>query len=304
MSELGNRSLYIGGSDIAAIMGISPFKSRNSLLKEKRSGEYREFTSAILDFGHEVEKVLIEGRRIQDGFVDTGLEKLENNDYGFPVICHFDRVVEMKDHEIVLIECKTSGQSFGGKLPEYYNAQIQFYMHFLNLAKFNVKRCLILFAKRLQQFDNESEPYAIGGTEEFFVDYDESYFADKIEPALKQFIADVQAEEEPAGDIVPLPEEQIALFVSFFEQKEAAEAYIKDFTASLKRVMEENGVKSCKFGKFTATLTAPTSRKSFDKDKAKEEDPDGFALYEQMTEKYVKETPVAGSLRISKNKGE
>ena len=51
-----DRNLFIGGSDIGIIMGISPFKTRFDLLIEKAGYKENNFTgNDFTEFGHIIE---------------------------------------------------------------------------------------------------------------------------------------------------------------------------------------------------------------------------------------------------------
>jgi predicted phage-related endonuclease len=59
-SVIKDRDKYIGGSDIPILMGISPFKTRWQLLKEKAEprgdGYATEYTSPQIEYGNEMEE--------------------------------------------------------------------------------------------------------------------------------------------------------------------------------------------------------------------------------------------------------
>lgn len=63
-SIIKDRDKYIGGSDIPAIMGISPFKTRWQLLKEKAeprgNGIKTEYTSRQIEYGNDMEEKIRE----------------------------------------------------------------------------------------------------------------------------------------------------------------------------------------------------------------------------------------------------
>jgi len=63
-SVIKDRDKYIGGSDIPIIMGISPFKKRWQLLREKAEpsgdGISNEFTSKQIEYGNEMEEKIRE----------------------------------------------------------------------------------------------------------------------------------------------------------------------------------------------------------------------------------------------------
>ena len=54
-----DRDKYIGGSDMPAVMGISPFVTRWELLQEKALGKMRDFSgNEYTEYGHKMEGVI------------------------------------------------------------------------------------------------------------------------------------------------------------------------------------------------------------------------------------------------------
>lgn len=302
-NELGDRTQYIGGSDIAAIMGISPWKRRSGLLREKITQERRNFSTAATRFGHDKERPLIDFDALTAGYelTDDSLS-MENPTFGpqsfaFPVICHFDGIGVMPNGEKILIECKTSSTPFNGVLPEHYKPQVQFY-----LAALGYKRARIVFGLR----DGDK----IGETDGFFVDADPDYFKNEIVPAVAQFCRDVNdgrarlAAGEPIEDILgdvvcnavalmgDAPVAQVNKALALIDR---LTTMVDEFKSSLKQKMIDDGITRAEFGEYVASLTAPSVRTTIDTAALKRALPG-------VAERYTKETKVAGSLRITKKK--
>lgn len=85
-----DRHLYVGGSDIPAIMEISPFKKRFDLLLEKAQVvERKEFTSPQIEYGNVMEEKIRD--HINRGKRNKYLEnKVETNYFGVPIRYHAD----------------------------------------------------------------------------------------------------------------------------------------------------------------------------------------------------------------------
>lgn len=302
-NELGDRTQYIGGSDIAAIMGISPWKTRSGLLREKITQERRNFSTAATRFGHDKERPLIEFDALTAGYelANTGLT-LENPTFGplsfaFPIICHFDGIGIMPDGEEILVECKTSSKPFNGVLPEYYKPQVQFY-----LAARGLKRARIVFGQRAGD--------QIAETEAFWVDAAPDYFQNEIVPALAQFCRDVidgrarLAAGEPIetilGDTVCdavalMGETQVMRVNKALALIDRLNQMVDEFKSALRQKMDDDGITRAEFGEYVASVTAATTRQTLDSAALKKAFP---GVYERFT----KETKVAGSLRITKKK--
>lgn len=94
---------------------------------------------------------------------------------------------------------------------------------------------------------------------------------------------------------------QGAILSLLLKRKELEEqvAKIKEYEDKLREAMEEYNVKSWDAEGFKATRVDATTRKSFDKDKAKSEDPDGYQNYVEFTQRYQKETPIKGTIKFT-----
>lgn len=119
-----NRDKYIGGSDIPAIMGISKFKSRNALLKEKAGIIINEFKGSIFtDYGNTMEPKVRKhiSSEMETEFVEDCLIFEDHS-----VRCNVDGI-----NDTHILEIKTTGK-LKGNIREYedYLVQLLFYMHY------------------------------------------------------------------------------------------------------------------------------------------------------------------------------
>ncbi|MBE6457593.1 MAG: hypothetical protein E7011_02180 [Alphaproteobacteria bacterium] len=305
-NELGDRSQYIGGSDIAAILGISPWKTRNALLREKITQEHRNFSTAATRFGHDNESTLINFDALTVGYeTDAETPVIENPKFGplsfdFPMILHLDGMGTMPDGERILIECKTSGTAFNGTLPEYYKPQVQTYL--AALENQGVHRARIVFGLRSED--------KIGETEGFWVEADKDYFQNTIVPAVASFCLEVNAGRqriaagESIDDILPVTTADAVAIMgdtaiqnvsNALDMIEHYNSIVDEFKKTLKEKMETAGITSARFGNYVASITAATVRKTLDTAAIKRDYPGTF-------DRYTKETKVASSLRITKKK--
>lgn len=313
MSGLGNRGEYIGGSDLAGLMGISPWNTPRAVLKEKILGVSREFSSAATEYGKENEKILLDGDQMTVGYTTLDDESMTIAGFGFPLILHFDRVAE-SDGEIFPVECKTSSTAFNGVLPEYYRPQVQAYIFGL-AQKYGdrVKRARIVFGLRTDDCQTN---------EGFWVDRDEAYWNESVAPIIHDAVSKIKAGRErlAAGedideilddlcgkssyDVAELMGTDVATkAAALFKMAEDAEAGIKAFKDSLKKIMKEKNIKKATFGNYTVSLSEDTVRKSFDEEAFAKKFPQAFGDYKIAKETCVKESKVSGALRITK-KGE
>ena len=116
-----NRNLYIGGSDIPIIMGISPFKKRFDLLLEKAGLKENDFEgNDYTEFGNIIEPMIrthinkIYNRRFREDKFINGNKR-----------CHVDGA-----DETTILEVKSTSQ-IKNELEDYmiYLVQLLFYMN-------------------------------------------------------------------------------------------------------------------------------------------------------------------------------
>lgn len=285
------RKDYLGGSDIAAILGLSPWATRDDLLREKITGESQRFYSSAMQFGHRVESTLIDSDAFLNDYKvlppEAGQEQHEITGEidGFTIKCHLDGIGE-KDGKKFLIEVKTSSAPFNGELPDYYACQIMFYMHWANLDE-----CRVVFGQRMADG-------TLGNQESFIVKQQAGWY-EIVLPEIKQFIADIRKGEVPPKYLpAPIEQTQIAEYINICQIYEQAQTFMEKFRETLADKMAESGIKKCYLGGFVASLTADSEFTAFDSAKFKKENPEIAAKYEKTTKR-------KGGLRIAKtNKGE
>lgn len=317
MSELGNRGEYIGGSDLAGLMGISPWNTPRAVLKEKILGVSREFSSAATEYGKENEKILLDGDQMTVGYRTLDDESMTVDDFGFPLILHFDRVAKAgaeSDGEIFPVECKTSSTAFNGILPIYYLPQVQAYIFGLSKKYGNkVKRARIVFGLRTDDCQTN---------EGFWVERDDKYWTETVAPVISDAVSKIKTGRERLATGEDIDEilddlcgkssyevaelmgtDVAAQAAALFKMAEDAEAGIKAFKDSLKKIMKDKQIKKATFGNYTVSLSEDTVRKSFDEEQFAKKFPQAFDDYKIAKETCVKESKVSGALRITK-KGE
>lgn len=288
--NVNERQNYIGGSDIATILGLSPWQTRNDLLREKITGISERFYSSAMEFGHKYESLIINSDAFLEGYTlvppPAGQEQHEivSEIDGFTVVCHMDGI-GIKDGQKFLIENKTGSTPFRGVLPDYYNCQVQWYMYWADLP-----RCRITFGQRMPDG-------TVGNMEGFWIERDNKWF-DKVLPEIKLFIADIRKGEVPPKYLpAPIEKSEVAEYLNIVQIYEQAESFITRFRETLAEKMQENGIKKCYLGGFCASLTEDSETKTFDSTRFKKENPELAAQYEKISAR-------KGGLRLTKtNKG-
>lgn len=136
---LRERKTYIGGSDIAAISGLNPYKNSLQIYLEKTRNDItpRELSEAAL-WGNILEEPVAQEYSKRTGFnVEVEPNVLRHPDYPF-IAANIDRWANNKKH---VLECKTAG-FFQGKewglkgsdhIPENYLCQVAYYAAICNV---------------------------------------------------------------------------------------------------------------------------------------------------------------------------
>ena len=139
---LEQRRAYIGGTDIGAITGISPWASALSVYLDKTAPEQAEQKDSL-----QMRRGLALERFIADeferdpryaGMVTYHPKPIVRTDWGFPAGASLDYVVAEREHPrtpVGILECKTAFR-FGWRdwdeanadLPDHYFCQVQHYL--------------------------------------------------------------------------------------------------------------------------------------------------------------------------------
>lgn len=125
-----DRSTGVGGSDIAAVMGLSPWKTPYAVYQEKTGEAQRWAGNEATDWGKRMEPTIrqwysdVTGREV---FVPNGV--LRHKDYPF-ILASLDGYT--KDRRIVEIKTARNRSGWGepgtNEIPDYYALQVQHYM--------------------------------------------------------------------------------------------------------------------------------------------------------------------------------
>lgn len=269
---------YIGGSDIPAIMGISPFKTRFQLLQEKarivepdfKGNEYTEYgnvmESKIRDYVNETFNRNFAPDVLMNGVFRFNLDGLDKE------CCE-------------VLEIKTTSQ-IHGKLEDYkvYLVQLLPYMRMAGA----VEGYLAVY-QRPDDFDETFNPLLLTVYEVHIDDY--SDLLEEIDTQVEMFKKDLEKlRENPfitEEELQPIEVVEYANKVLALEQQlesmKQLEKELKSAKAELKRLMQENDVKKWITPNGTKITLIPdgedTIVSAFNEKKFAEEKPDIYAEY-------------------------
>lgn len=176
-----NRNMYLGGSDIPIIMGISPFKSYYQLLKEKVGIEEPEIVdNPYIDYGNIMESKIRNhlSTTLNTNFVE---DKLINEN----IRCHVDG-----KNEDTIIEIKTTSKTYKKvRTYKYYIVQLLFYM-----MQYKIEKGILAVYKRPKDFDEQFNQESLST---YFIDInDYQDWVEEIKLAVEKYFYDKKRLEE------------------------------------------------------------------------------------------------------------
>ena len=269
---------YIGGSDIAAIMGISPFKTRFQLLQEKARIVEPDFKgNEYTEYGNVMEP------KIRDYVNETF-----NRNFAPDVLMNgvFRFNLDGLDRECCqVLEIKTTSQ-IHGKLEDYkvYLVQLLPYMRMAGA----VEGYLAVY-QRPDDFDETFNPLLLTVYEVHIDDY--SDLLEEIDTQVEMFKKDLKklrenpfiTEEELQPKEVVEYANKVIVLEQQLESMKQLEKELKSAKAELKRLMQESGVKKWITPNGTKITLVPdgedTVISAFNEKKFAEEKPDIYAEY-------------------------
>lgn len=280
-----NRDLFIGGSDIPKIMGISTFQTRWELLQEKAGLLENNFEgNSYTEYGNKMEP------KIRDYINEDLKDKFKEGKFvEGDIRCHTDG-----ENKTTILEIKTTSQ-IHEKVEDYdyYLVQLLFYM--INTKR---KKGILAIYERPDDFDETFNPMLLRKYEINIKDYKE--LCEDINLAVEQFRTDLQklrdnpflTEEdllpkeviELSSKVVEL-EEKLLLLKQLEEEKD-------NYKKQLKEAMENFGIKrwiTPNKTKITLVEDKPdevVKVDSYDEVKFKEENNELYENYHNKLEEY------------------
>lgn len=287
-----NRNIYVGGSDMPVILGISKYKTQYELAREKIGIEKREFiNNPYILFGNKLEPKIREYINAVNGtnfIVDTYIDEekaIRSNVDGID-----------KEHNI-LLEIKTHGKNYDQRV---YEVQMQLYM-----AQIGCEVGWLALYERPEDFDTEFDADRLVIKE---IERDEGYIQ-KILSAIETFwIRCEYLKENPNMTEEEYFSQGTELDAQLIELKNIApklmqmKAQVKEFEKREKELKEkfydsmtENDVKKIETPFIVLTRVLPTKAKTFDKKRFEQEHP-------ELYERYIKEIDKKGYVKIQEAK--
>lgn len=307
----------IGGSDVAAALNVSPYRTARDLYYDKigvRPVIEEEDKSITFEIGHLLEDVVA-----QIFAKKTGLTVFEDHMmYQHPffpfLIADVDRFVLLPDGKKAILECKTSHYNnmsitwANGAVPRYYELQVR---HYLSVMNIDVAYIACLFSNNENDFvwaridrDVEEEESTILQLQEFW----NKNVLSRVEPPLVEkpdLVLDTLRRYYGPADKNAAPirlEESFGPILSqvceLKKEKSALEARVRDLDSRIKSlyapIVEEMGPAcsaSCESGDSVFRVTFnPMYREGINKDNLsalRAQYPDVYDSFAERTETRV-----------------
>lgn len=284
-----NRQLYVGGSDVPIILGISKYKNAFELAKEKvglvpkvfDSNEYTEYGKVlepqIRDYINAINETNFQP--------DTAINK---------ELCIRGNADGIDYNEKLLLEIKTHGKK---PTRDVYEAQMQLYMYL-----FDLPAGWLAMYERPENFDAEFDDERLKIE---VIHRDDQYIEDILKQirlfwkrceALKENpdMSEVDfysiSLDENKNEIAVLANQIEKLEIQLHQYKELEKQY-KNMKEELYNAMEKHNIKKFETDNIIITRVLPSTRESIDSKKLKEEQPTVFEQYKKISQ-------INGSVRI------
>ena len=310
---LGYRRQGIGGSDVAAIMGVSPFATLRDLYNDKCGNPdviQTEDNWVAKEVGHRLEDLVAKIFAYKTGYKVFAVRKLFRHPFHSFMQANVDFFVELPDGSIAILECKTTNYNSkekwnDGAVPVNYEWQCRHYMAVMNLSCAYIA-CLYgnnenEFVYRRIDRDEVIEADMIEMEAHFW----NEYVLGRIEPPytesgdlVLESIRRHYGELDPTVDAVILPTSmavKLEQYLDLAAQKSLLSQQIKELDEQMKiayapivDVMKTSCSAVCVFGSNTYEVrNKPVYRTSISKDKLQkleETHPDLYSEYTETTE--------------------
>lgn len=287
MADLGDRTKYIGGSDIAAIRGISRWRTRLEVWAFKVGITPPVKSNIAMDLGTELEDYVAKRftketgkavRRVNKAFTDKEKPYLKG---------HIDRDVVGED---AILECKTCSAFMakaweGEEIPADYILQVYFYLMLTGASKAYIAVLIGNHDFKIKEINRTPDvEKAIADIRECAIDFWENYVMTNVMPV--DFVAgdkDVLSQIFPVNKIpkmVELPSE----LTSNLEEMQSADKDIKTLSARIEQLKNEvraaigdNDGGIC--GTWEVSWKAQGTAGKFDKEKFDKDYPGVYSKY-------------------------
>lgn len=207
----------IGGSDVAVILGLSPFKTPFSLWLEK-TGQIKPkpLDNEYVEWGNLLEPIIRDKFRRETGFEVSECPYVLGHDNHDFMVANIDGIVIDNSGEgIGVLEIKTTSErhkkDWENGIPEYYMCQVQ---HYLGVTDYKYAYVAVLIGgSHFKYFRVERDDFIIDriiAAEMQFMEMMEKNIAPEIMPQDSDSIAELYPEDNDETILMPPEYEELA----------------------------------------------------------------------------------------------
>ena len=242
-----SRAKGIGGSEVAAVLGLDPYRSPYSVWVEKSTGQSRNIDNAFTRAGNKLERIVVEYFEEETKFQ---IEKQRLDDFHQVTHPDYEYMRGSRDRVYIkptgikcILECKTTQTTIDkNDIPVTWYCQLQWYM-----GLYNVEMGAIAWLERGLRFDYLEIPfdrnffnYLVEKVKEFWEDYVET----NIEPPYLH-VHDVESKYplHQDGSVIEATNELYELYnklKEIKEKKKELETAEDDLIAQFKITMKDS----------------------------------------------------------------
>lgn len=278
-----NRNKFIGGSDVAAILGINRYRTPYEVWDEKKNGNRPFSGNQFTEWGTKLEPVIV------DHFAQThGVNVTNRNDRYISgsisfLGCHPDGIAEINGQKC-LIECKTVGSNafkhWSNELPLEYYCQVQHNMFVTGCQKAYFI-CLVLDDRNYFEIEVNFDSEFVKKQNEYLSKWWETYIVGSETPL--KLVEDFE-KENPETKQVEASDNAITIFQKLVEVKAKYKAIEKEKDELEEKLKLEIGEATDLMSGMTILATwRPSTSVRVDTKKLKEEQPEMFLKYAKET---------------------
>lgn len=191
---LSERRGGLGGSDVAAVLGLSPWRTAVDVWLDKTGRAAPQEETEAMRIGTELEDFV--ARRYCEATGRT-VQRFNRMVHRGCLLGNFDRLVVSEGAKVAshqgeirtdtLLECKTSSRDWADGVPIYYQTQVQHYMGLTEELRHADVAVLFLVHKRFETFRVERDDEVIATLRERLTAWWERYVAgDEMPPPANE----------------------------------------------------------------------------------------------------------------------
>lgn len=237
---LAERKSGIGGSDAAAILGLSPWATPVQVWLDKTGRAADREETEAMRIGTELEDFVARRYMAETGRTVQRYNRMVHRGC---LLGNFDRLVVPEGEKVAshmgdvrtdtVLECKTSSREWDGEVPLYYQTQVQHYMGLESRLVHADVACLFLGRKHFEVFRVERDDEVIKAMQERLTAWWDEYVAgDKMPPPANEADCKLLWARSNPGKTVEATDEIAAKLLKYADAK-ATEKAAKEIATGL-----------------------------------------------------------------------